>query len=263
MERLHKYLSRAGVASRRKAEKLMLEGKVQVNGQVVSKLGSLVDPERDEVCVEGQKLTLPEQHRYFILYKPCGVVTTLADPQGRPCVGDWLTSKHGRVYPVGRLDYDTEGALLLTDDGDLVNRLLMPRFQIPRSYVAKVRGKPSPDALKQLCEGVMLNDGRPARALSARLHRALPANSWVVLTVTEGRYHLVKRMFEAVGHSVLALFRPAQAGISVLKMRPGQIRALTQEERVLLQAVASGARLPPLVVGLPIRKERGQNDKLR
>jgi len=259
MERLHKYLARAGVASRRKAEKLMLAGKVQVNGQVVLKLGSLVDAERDEVCVEGQKLTLPKQHRYFILYKPRGVVSTLADPQGRPCVGNWLSKKHGRVYPVGRLDYDTEGALLLTDDGDLVNRLLRPRFQIPRSYVAKVRGKPTPAALKQLCKGVMLSDGRPARALSANPYCALKANSWVVLTVTEGRYHLVKRMFEAIGHPVLALFRPAQAGISVLKMYPGQIRALTQEECVLLQAVASGACSPPWVMGLPVRKERSPN----
>jgi len=253
MERLHKYLARAGVASRRKAEKLMLEGRVHVNGQVVLKPGSLVNPQHDEVCVDGQKLSLPQQHQYFIFYKPCGVVTTLADPQGRPCVGDWLSKKHGRVYPVGRLDYDTEGALLLTDDGDLVNRLLMPRFQIPRSYVAKVRGKPSPAALGRLCEGVMLSDGRPARALSAGLYRTLPANSWVALTVTEGRYHLVKRMLEAIGHPVLALFRPSQAGISVLEMRPGQMRALSPKERALLQAVALGTCPPPGVLGLPRR----------
>ncbi|MCL2012634.1 MAG: rRNA pseudouridine synthase [Cystobacterineae bacterium] len=254
MERLHKYLARAGVASRRKAEKLMLAGKVQVNGQTVCKLGSLVDAEHDEVCIEGQKLSLPKQHQYFILYKPRGTITTLADPQGRPCIGDWLRKKHGRVYPVGRLDYDTEGALLLTDDGDLVNRLLMPRFQIPRSYVAKVRGQPSPEALQQLCKGVVIGEERPAQALRAKLHCVLKANSWVVLTVTEGRYHLVKRMFAAIGHPVLALFRPAQAGISVLNMYPGQLRALTQEECVLLKAVALGHSRPPLVVGLPIRK---------
>jgi len=254
MERLHKYLARAGAASRRKAEKLILAGQVQVNGQVVCQLGSLVDPQEDEICLHGQKLSLPKQHRYFIFYKPRKVVTTLVDPQGRPCVGDWLSQKHGRVYPVGRLDYDTEGALLLTDDGELVNRLLMPRFQIPRSYVAKVRGKPSPAALERLCKGVMLSDGRPAQALRAELFCALKANSWVVLTVTEGRFHLVKRMFEAIGHPVLALFRPAQAGISVLKMLPGQMRALNPEEAALLQAVAQGTRLPPLVVGLPIRK---------
>ncbi|MCL2179033.1 MAG: rRNA pseudouridine synthase [Proteobacteria bacterium] len=253
MERLHKYLARAGVASRRKAERLMLDGKVQVNGQVVCQPGSLVDAQRDEVCVEGRKLSLPAQHSYFIFYKPRGVLTTLADPQGRPCVGDWLSKRHGRVYPVGRLDYDTEGALLLTDDGDLVNRLLMPRFQIPRSYVAKVRGKPSSEALQQLCKGVVLSDGKPALALRAKFHRILKANSWVVLTVAEGRYHLVKRMFEAIGHPVLSLFRPAQAGISVLEMRPGQMRALTQEEGVLLKAVALGTRQPPLVVGLPAR----------
>ena len=241
----------------------MLEGKVQVNGKVVTKPGSLVEPEKDEVYIEGRKLVLPTQHRYFIFYKPCGVVTTLADPQGRPCVGDWLSKQHGRVYPVGRLDYDTEGALLLTDDGDLVNRLLRPCFQIPRSYVAKVRGKPSPAALERLCEGVMLSDGRLARALSAKLYRSLQANSWVVLTVTEGRYHLVKRMFEAIAHPVLALFRPSQAGISVLEMYPGQMRALSPKECELLQAVASGTRQPPCVAGLPVRKKRGPDDKLR
>jgi 23S rRNA pseudouridine2605 synthase len=240
----------------------MLAGRIEVNGQVVSQLGSQVNPQSDEICVDGRKLVLPKQHRYFIFYKPCKVVTTLADPQGRPCVGNWLSKKHGRVYPVGRLDYDTEGALLLTDDGDLVNRLLLPRFQIPRSYVAKVRGEPSPSALEWLCKGVMLSDGRPARATSAKLHRVLKVNSWVVLTVTEGRYHLVKRMFEAIGHPVLALFRPAQAGISVLGMHPGQLRALSQEECVLLQAVAMGTRQPPLVVGLPVRKERKQNRRV-
>jgi len=254
MERLQKYLARAGVASRRKAEKLMLEGKVKVNGEVVSQLGSQIDSEKDEVSVEGRKLSLPKQHRYFVFYKPRGVLTTLADPQGRPCVGDWLSKKQGRVYPVGRLDYDTEGALLLTDDGDLVNRLLLPRFEIPRSYVAKVRGKPSSAALERLREGVMLSDGRPARALSATLHCTLQANAWVVLTVTEGRYHLVKRMFAAVGHPVLALFRPAQAGISVMHMLPGQMRALSPKERALLHAVAQGTCTPPVVVGLPVRK---------
>ncbi|MCL2625234.1 MAG: rRNA pseudouridine synthase [Cystobacterineae bacterium] len=253
MERLHKYLARAGVASRRKAEQLMLAGRVQVNGQTVCQLGSVVDAGRDEICIDGHKLSLALQQRYFIFYKPPGVVTTLADPQGRPCIGDWLSKEHGRIYPVGRLDYDTEGALLLTDDGDLVNRLLRPRFKIPRSYVAKVRGKPSPAALRRLCEGVVLSDGKPAVALSAKPYRILKANSWVVLTVTEGRYHLVKRMFEAIGHPVLSLFRPAQAGISVLKMYPGQMRALTEEECVLLKAVASGTCQPPLVVGLPVR----------
>jgi len=164
-ERLQKFLARAGVASRRHAEGLITAGRVSVNNQRVTELGTKVEP-TDLVMVDGQLVTVPERTSWYLLHKPPGVVTTLSDPEGRPTVAGLLEGVEERVFPVGRLDWDAEGALLLTNDGDAAHRLLHPSFEVPRTYLAKVKGAPTDETLARLLEGVRLEDG-PARALRA------------------------------------------------------------------------------------------------
>src|SRR5262245_61077619 len=158
-ERLQKLLSRAGISSRRTAETLIQTGRVQVNGETVTRLGTTADPQRDHILVDGKPLVFSATPLYFLLHKPVGVVCTLKDPQGRPTVRDLLRNVHERVFPVGRLDYDSAGLLLLTNDGDLTERLLHPRYQLPRTYHAKVTGIPTSETLNRLRSGVQLDDG--------------------------------------------------------------------------------------------------------
>lgn len=238
-ERLQKYLARCGLASRRAAEAYITEGRVTVNRKKVTELGTKVDGARDLVTVDGKLMSAPDAKEYYLLYKPPQVVTTLRDPQGRKCVGDLTKRLEARVFPVGRLDFDAEGALLLTTDGVLANRLMHPRFKAPRTYLAKVKGVPEADALEKLVQGVRLEDG-VARAEGASLWQKAEKNTWVLLTVTEGRHHLVKRMLAAIGHPVARLFRPAQAGISVKGMRPGHLRPLSSAEVARVTAFAQG-----------------------
>jgi 23S rRNA pseudouridine2605 synthase len=212
-ERLQKFLARAGVASRRHAEGLITAGRVSVNNQRVTELGTKVEP-GDLVMVDGQLVTLPENTSWYLLHKPPGVVTTLSDPEGRPTVAGLLEGVEERVFPVGRLDWDAEGALLLTNDGGAAHRLLHPSFEVPRTYLAKVKGTPTDETLARLREGVRLEDG-PARALRAERFEATERNTWLLLQVGEGRPHLIKRLCAAVGHPVVRLFRPGQAGVSV------------------------------------------------
>ena len=190
MERLQKYLSRAGVASRRHAETLITDGRVKVNNKVVTELGSRVDPVKDLVLVDGKHVAPNPERKYFLFYKPPGVVTTLSDPEGRPTVGDYAQDAGSRVFPVGRLDYDAEGALLLTDDGELANKLMHPSHQVPRVYLAKVKGVPDEASLQKLVDGVRLEDGM-ANATQARIFEKAERNTWVKIVVTEGRQHLV------------------------------------------------------------------------
>ena len=251
-ERLQRYLARSGVASRRHAETLITAGRVTVNNQPATTLGTKVEP-NDLVALDGKLVMPPDEVSWYVLYKPVGVVTTLDDPQGRPTVRGLLGAIPTRVFPIGRLDWDAEGALLLTDDGAAAHRLLHPSFQVPRTYLAKVKGTPTEESLARLVAGVRLEDG-PARALEVERFQAVERNTWLKVTVGEGRPHLVKRLCAAIGHPVVRLFRPHQAGISVTGMQPGEIRALRPEELALLDAVASGQAVPPMTLKLPARR---------
>ena len=253
-ERLQKYLARAGVASRRHAEELITAGRVQVNNQTVTELGSRVEPGTDLVSVDGKLVSPPESTSYFLLYKPAGVVTTLSDPQGRPTVATYVEEAGTRLFPVGRLDYDAEGALLFTDDGALAHKLTHPSFQVPRTYLAKVKGSPDTATLDKLRGGVRLEDGM-ATPLSVDVFEQAERNTWLKIVVAEGRPHLIKRLCAAVGHPVVRLYRPAYAGVKVSGLRPGEMRPLTAAEVRLLQDVAEARMTPPEGdLGLPPRR---------
>jgi len=228
-ERLQKFLAGAGIASRRKAEALIAEGRVQVNGRVVREPGTKVDPDRDLVAVDGAPVSRREGEAYYLLYKPSGCLTTLSDPQGRRTARDYLAGVRERIFPVGRLDWDAEGAVLFTTDGALANRLAHPRFGHRRTYLVKVKGEPDPPAIARMVAGVRLEDG-PAQALECRLHERAERNTWLRLVVGEGRTHLVKRLCQAVGLEVLRLFRPEFGGVTVEGLRPGEFRPLTRDE---------------------------------
>jgi 23S rRNA pseudouridine2605 synthase len=202
----------------------------------------------------------PDNVSWYVLYKPAGVVTTLDDPQGRPTVLGLLGSIPTRVFPIGRLDWDAEGALLLTDDGSAAHRLLHPSFQVPRTYLAKVKGVPTEESLARLVSGVRLEDG-PARALEVERFQAVERNTWLKLVVGEGRPHLVKRLCAAIGHPVVRLFRPHQAGISVAGMQPGELRPLRPEELAIIEAVAGGQPVPPMTLSLPARRHGRADDE--
>lgn len=233
MDRLQKILSAAGIASRRAAERLMLDGHVSVNGQIVRELGAKADPERDDIQVDGCRIRIRSRRRYLLLNKPRGYVTTRSDPEGRPTVMDLLKGIRDYVYPVGRLDYDSEGLLLLTNDGDLAARLMHPRHGIGRVYEARLRGTPDDRALRRLTIGVRL-DGRktaPARVrLLARAVGARADQSVLELTIIEGRTRQVRRMCEAVGHPVVRLRRVRIGPIADPSLKPGTFRELTRDE---------------------------------
>jgi 23S rRNA pseudouridine2605 synthase len=226
--RLNAYLARAGVASRRKADELIKAGRVSVNGEPGA-LNTFVAA-GDRVEVDGRSIA-PQRLAYVLLHKPAGVVTTASDPQGRPTVVN-LVDHQARVVPVGRLDADTTGVLLLTNDGLLAHRLAHPRYQVEKVYEAQVEGRPSEQALRSLESGVELDDGPTAPARARRL-----APSKVELSIHEGRKHQVKRMLEAVGHPVSSLHRSRYAGLDAGRLAPGEWRELTVEEVEGLRAL--------------------------
>jgi 23S rRNA pseudouridine2605 synthase len=234
-ERLQKILAHAGVASRRSAEALIESGHVTVNGKVIRELGSKADIDEDVIQVDGRTIRETQEKVYYVLYKPAGTVTTLSDPEGRPTITTYLQHVPERVYPVGRLDYDVEGALIVTNDGDLAFSMMHPRFGVRRTYLAKVHGVPTREQIERLRSGVRLEDGR-ARALEAEIQSRTPRNTWVRVVVAEGRQHLVKRLMEAVGAPVQKLHRADYGGIGVAGMRPGELRELTRAEVALLRA---------------------------
>jgi len=229
--RLNAYLARAGVSSRRKADELIKAGRVRVNGEP-GELNTFV-ASGDRVEVDGRPVE-KQRLAYLLLHKPAGVVTTARDPQGRPTVVD-LVPHDPRVVPVGRLDADTTGALLLTNDGETAHRLAHPRYAMAKVYEADVEGEPSTAALRTLSEGVELEDGRTA---PAQVRRVGPSR--IELTLREGRKHQVKRMCEAVGHPVRRLHRSAYAGLTLGGLEPGAWRELTAAEVERLQAAARG-----------------------
>lgn len=228
-ERLQKIIASAGITSRRKAEELMLQGRVTVNGKTITELGARADPSKDKIAVDGKLLSVSGPRVYVLLNKPKGYISSISDPEKRPVVVDLLKKLKGRVYPVGRLDYDAEGVLLLTNDGELSNRLIHPNFKVPKKYLVKVKDVPSKEDLEKLEKGVWLDDGRTMPA-KARLVRETRENSWIELTVYEGRNRLVKRMCQAVGHPVAKLQRVEFAGIRLGAMKTGEWRFLTHAE---------------------------------
>jgi 23S rRNA pseudouridine2605 synthase len=227
--RLAKLLAQRGVAARRKAEELIAEGVVTVNGERVP-LVTLVDPERDVIEVRGEPLPAASPHIYYVLHKPAGYITSRSDPQGRASVLDLCKGLPTRVEPVGRLDYDTEGALLLTNDGNLAHRLTHPSRRVPKIYVARVSGDPGAEALRAIQDGVDLEDGRTAPAVARLLGRDSRGTARLEITVIEGRNRLVRRMLLKVGHPVLSLRRVEFAGISISGLERGQSRSLTPAE---------------------------------
>jgi 23S rRNA pseudouridine2605 synthase len=237
MERLQKVIAQAGITSRRKAEKLIIEGKVKVNGKVVRELGVKVIPNKDEIEVEGVPIDR-EEPVYFILYKPTGVISSVSDDRGRKVVTDFLHIRH-RIFPVGRLDYDTSGLIILTNDGEFANLLTHPKHRMDKVYVAKIEGVPSIDMLKKLKRGIMLEDGKTAPAHVKLVSSDRKKNvSIVQLTIHEGRNRQVRRMFEAIGHSVIKLKRERFSILDLKGMKPGDVRSLKPIEVKHLRELA-------------------------
>jgi 23S rRNA pseudouridine2605 synthase len=230
--RLNRFLARAGVASRRGADELIVAGSVRVNGSIVRTLGTLVKP-GERVEVDGVAAELPGAPTYLLLNKPLAVVTTMSDPQGRRTVAEFVAERRG-VFPVGRLDYDTTGALLLTDDGDLAHRLMHPRFGVDKTYRAEIAGRLSPEEVRGLLAGIALDDGRAAGA-KLRVLTVRRDHSVVDVTLHEGRNRQVRRMFETLGHRVLSLTRTRFGPLKLGELPPGQVRGLTEKEVEALQ----------------------------
>ena len=237
--RLNKILAQAGLTSRRGGDRLIVDGHVAVNGAVTRSPATLADPELDTITVDGRPLPPAESKRYLLLNKPRGYVTTLSDPQGRPVVAD-LVERDARLYPVGRLDWDVEGALLLTNDGPLTHRLLHPRYALPRVYEAVVQGSVVRGDLERWRRGVALDDG-PAKPLAVELERSGARESRVRLTFAEGRKHEVKRYCQAMGHRVRRLRRTAFGPVALGDLAPGRWRRLTRAEIAALRRAAAGS----------------------
>lgn len=237
MERLQKVIAHAGFASRRKAEQLILEGHVKVNGEIVKELGIKVSPS-DRVEVNGIPVER-EKHVYYLLYKPRGVISSVADDKGRKVVTDYFQSIEERIYPVGRLDFDTSGILILTNDGEFANLLMHPKSEVEKVYVAKVKGIPSREELKSLERGIRLEDGRTAPAKSKLLSLDKKKQTAIVeLTIHEGRNRQVRRMFDAIGHPVVKLKRERYGFLTLQSLKVGEARELTIHEVKQLRALA-------------------------
>ena len=238
MIRLQKILSRAGVASRRAAEKLIVEGRVSVNGRTVLELGTKADPEHDDIRVDGRRIKAVERPRYLLLNKPRGYVTTRKDEKRRKTVLDLLAGVREYVYPVGRLDYDTEGLLLLTNDGDLAAQLTHPRHGVERTYEAHVAGMPDERAIEKLRKGIPLDGRRTLPAEVRLLNKERDANGVLLITIREGRNRQVRRMCEAVGHPVSKLKRTKFGPIGDRRLPVGAWRDLSTEEVRKLKSLA-------------------------
>lgn len=243
--RLQKILSGAGVASRRAAEVLIREGRVSVNGETVTELGTKADPEADDVRVDGRRVKPAHRRRYILLYKPRGYITSRSDPQRRPTVIDLLQKGGVReyVYPVGRLDYDSEGLLLLTSDGELAAHLTHPRHGVPREYQARVRGVPDRHELERLSKGILIDGKRtaPARVTISKVIEGEGGPDAILsFVIREGRNRQVRDMCDAIGHPVVRLKRVRIGPIADEHIRPGEFRDLTAQEVAALKRRSSG-----------------------
>ncbi len=227
--RLQKYLALSGVASRRASEKLIAEGHVTVNGKVITEMGVQVE-DNDVIAVDGKPVTIQEEKHYIAYYKPIGEVTTASDPEGRATVMDKFRDYPVRLYPVGRLDYDSEGLLLLTNDGDLMNNLLHPSHEVDKTYLARVSNQVSDESIRRLRAGVKLDDGRMTSPAKVRFLKQEAFATVLLVTIHEGRYRQVRRMFEAIGHEVVQLKRVGFATIMLGDLPRGQWRRLSDLE---------------------------------
>jgi len=239
-ERLQKIIAAAGIASRRKAEQLITGGLVSVNGQIVSELGAKADPAVDHIRVSGKLLHGAERHVYLLMNKPKGYVTTVKDPENRPTVMDLLRGVGARVYPVGRLDYASEGLLLLTNDGEFANKLMKAASHVPKTYLVKVAGTPSDDSISKLRAGLTIQAerGKRVRTAPAKVRVIREANNpWYEITLIEGKNRQIRRMFEAIGHHVEKIKR-VRYGSLELDVHPGEFRRLKPEEVTRLKAAA-------------------------
>ena len=227
--RLQKLLAQSGVASRRKCEELMLAGEVEVDGEVVTRLGTKVDPRTAVIRVGGKRLPPVSAHVYLVLNKPRGVVSTMSDPEGRPTLTDYVGDRPERLFHVGRLDTDTDGLIILTNDGDFAQRLAHPSYEVEKTYVAEVRGVVTKATLKRLKQGVTLDDG-PVEVRRARVISTEGKRSIVEVVIHEGRNRIVRRLLDHVGHPVQQLTRTRIGPVALERLRQGTVRELTRDE---------------------------------
>jgi 23S rRNA pseudouridine2605 synthase len=256
LERIQKIISAAGIASRRAAEQIILDGRVRVNGRVVTELGTKADPAKDHIKVDGKLINPRQPLTYIMLNKPAGFVTTMSDPEGRPTVQHLLKGVKIRVYPVGRLDYNTEGLLLLTNDGDFAHLITHPKHEFPKTYRAKVKGVLEDRQIEELEKGIYLDDGKTA---PARIKKASKeeANSWLEITIHEGRKRQVRRMFDRVGHSVIKLKRIRTGNLTLGDLPEGSFRYLTPDEVQAMKELAIQERASTAGVREAEDKRRG------
>lgn len=263
-ERLQKLIAAAGIASRRHAEELIEAGEVTVNGEVVRELGTKADPARDHIKVRGRlinPLLETRENVYVLLYKPRGYLTALADPEGRPLVTELVPPSLGRLHPVGRLDFNTEGLLILTNDGELTNHVTAARNRVEKVYEAKVKGVPSEAQIERLRRGIRLEDG--ARTAPAEIKRLgeTDTNSWFEVVLHEGRNQQIRRMFDAVGHSVLKLRRVAVGHLRDERLKPGDFRFLSAQEVARLKGAKKSGRKGEKVAGAARPPAQGSKKK--
>lgn len=242
LERLQKIIAQAGLASRRDAEKLILAGRVSVNHQIVKELGSKADVEKDEIRLDGMLIYAEVEKVYVMLNKPTGYVTTLRDPQGRPIVSDLLPADVVRVFPAGRLDYDSQGLLVLTNDGDLAQRLIHPHFRIPKVYQVKIKGRLSNAEMRALQVGIDLDDGT-FKAEDVRIVKANEKSTWISLTLRSGKNRIIRRAFEALGHDIAELVRTRIGDLELGNLQTGAHRFLTKAETKKLFSFAKQGSL--------------------
>lgn len=237
LTRLNKIIADAGVASRRAADQLILDGRVSVNGNIILELGGKYDPEISDIKVNGESLKVNKSKTYLAFHKPAGIISTMSDPEGRANLGDYFSDRKDRLFHVGRLDKDSEGLILLTNDGDLAHRATHPSYGLEKRYLVEIEGEFSKQLSDQLLQGVRLEDGL-ARAIKVLHVRAVNKNHhWVEITIHEGRYHIIRRLIEALGLKVLRLIRIDFGPINLGDMKPGRHRALNSQEMVNLFTV--------------------------
>ena len=228
--RLNKIIAGAGIASRRAADQLILEGRVSVDGEVITELGNKFDPEICDIKVDGESLSISKSKTYLAFHKPAGVISTMSDPEGRSNLGDFFKDRKDRLYHVGRLDKDSEGLILLTNDGELAHRATHPSYGLEKRYLVEIEGEFNKQLSDQLLQGVRLEDGL-ARAVKVIHARAVSRNHhWVDITIHEGRYHIIRRLIESLGLTVLRLIRLDFGPISLGDMKPGRHRVLNSQE---------------------------------
>jgi len=228
-ERLQKILARSGAGSRRRAEDMIKNGRVAVDGAIIREMGVRLDPDKHSITLDGKAVYLEKEKIYILLHKPKGYVTTLNDPQGRPVVTDLLENVDFRVFPVGRLDLDTEGALILTNDGSLAQQVQHPSFEINKTYVARVAGRPSAKKLTQLAKGIMI-EGKKTFPAHLKVIKPGSRSSVIQITIHEGRKRQVRKMFAAIGHKVIELKRIAYGRLQLGDLSQGKFRYLKREE---------------------------------